>query len=55
MENVTSEHCCHLAEREFIDMYNEVVNEPRSFLVIDYRAPESRRFRKRFNEILQTT
>lgn len=55
LEKVASEHCCHLTEREFIDMYNEVINEPRSFLVIDYRAPEARRFRKRFNEILQTT
>ncbi len=54
LEKVASEHCCHLTEKQFIDMYHEVVREPRSFLVIDYRAPESRRFRKRFDEILDT-
>ena len=54
LEKVASEHCNHLTEKQFIDMYNEVMEEPRCFIVIDYKAPDASRFRKRFDTILET-
>lgn len=54
LEKVASEHCCHLTEKQFIDMYNEVMDSPRSFIVIDYKAPEESRFRHRFDKVLLT-
>jgi hypothetical protein len=54
LEKVASEHCNHLTEKQFIDMYNEVMDEKHCFIVIDYKAPEESRFRKRFNVVLET-
>jgi len=54
LEKIASEHCNHLTEKQFIDMYNEVMEEKHAFIVIDYKAMDEGRFRKKFDTILET-
>lgn len=45
LQKVAEAHCNHLTEKEFMAMYHDVTKEPYQFLVIDYKAPPSKRFR----------
>jgi hypothetical protein len=46
LAKIAEEHAGHLSTDEFIDVYNAVVlPKKHGFMVVDYKAPESRRFR----------
>jgi hypothetical protein len=50
---VAEEHAGHLSSDEFLKMYYEVMNKGKyEFLVVDYKAPEERRFRHKWDKII---
>jgi hypothetical protein len=50
---VAEEHAGHLNTDEFLRMYYTVMNKgTHEFLVVDYKAPEARRFRHKWDKII---
>jgi hypothetical protein len=50
---VAEEHAGHLSEKEFIKMYYDVIGKSKhQFIVVDYKAPEARRFRHNWDKII---
>jgi hypothetical protein len=53
LEKISAEHSCFLTEEAFIDMYNKIQAKGKhQFIVVDYKAPEDKRFRHNFNKII---
>lgn len=53
LEKIASEHANHLSEEEFIRMYHKILSMPgKNFIVVDYKAPEHRRFRHNWDKII---
>jgi GTPase SAR1 family protein len=53
LEKIAEEHSGHLSKDEFISMYYKIMNQPNHpFIVVDYKAPEERRFRDRWDKII---
>jgi Poxvirus A32 protein len=51
LQKVAEAHCNHMTEREFMDMYYDIMKEPYQFLVVDYKANPSKRFRHGWTRI----
>ncbi|NBR26423.1 MAG: hypothetical protein EBU08_22120 [Micrococcales bacterium] len=50
---VAEEHSGHLTKEQFMDMYHTVIGKGKhDFLLIDYKAPEEKRFRHNFDKII---
>ena len=50
---VAEEHAGHLTTDEFLKMYYEIMNKDKfQFIVVDYKAPEARRFRHNWDKII---
>jgi hypothetical protein len=50
---VAEEHAGHLSTDEFVSMYyNIMAKGPHEFIVVDYKAPEERRFRHNWDKII---
>lgn len=50
---VAEEHAGHLSTDEFIAMYYDIMRKgPHEFIVVDYKAPEDRRFRHKWDKII---
>ena len=50
---VAEEHAGHLSTDEFIRMYYNIMSKgPHEFVVVDYKAPEERRFRHKWDKII---
>lgn len=50
---VAEEHSGHLSSDEFIRMYYSIMRKgPHEFIVVDYKAPEERRFRHKWDKII---
>ena len=45
LQKVAEAHCNHLSAKEFMTMYHDIHKDPYQFLVVDYKAPPSKRFR----------
>ncbi len=50
---VAEEHAGHLSSDEFLKMYYKIMNSGKyEFVVVDYKAPEERRFRHKWDKII---
>lgn len=53
LAKVAEEHAGHLSTEEFMRMYYSVMGKGKhEFIVVDYRAPEDRRFRHKWDKIV---
>ena len=53
LSKVAEEHAGHLSTDEFMRMYYSVIGKGKhEFVVVDYKAPEARRFRHRWDKII---
>jgi len=53
LEKIASEHSCFLTEEAFVDMYNKIQAKGKhQFIVVDYKAPEDKRFRHNFDKVI---
>jgi hypothetical protein len=56
IEKLAQEHAGDLSTEQFIDMYYKVINSnPYQFLLIDYKAPQHKRFRLNFSKVIKLT
>lgn len=53
VSKVAIEHACHVESDTFKRMLASVHSTPHQFMLVDYRAPEERRFRHGFSRILK--
>jgi GTPase SAR1 family protein len=53
IEQVAEEHSGLLDEKEFIKMYDKILEDNRGYLFIDYKAPIKERFRDTINDIIK--
>lgn len=54
LEKIAEEHSCFLTNDQFINMYNIIQAKGKhQFIVVDYKAPESERFRDGFDKIIE--
>jgi len=50
---IAEEHSGHLTSDEFIRMYYSIMNKgPHEFITVDYKAPEEKRFRHKWDKII---
>jgi hypothetical protein len=50
---IAEEHAGHLSTEQFVRMYYTIMAKgPHEFIVVDYKAPEERRFRHNFDKII---
>ena len=50
---VAEEHSGHISKEQFLEMYHSVIGMGKhEFIVVDYKAPEDRRFRHKFDKII---
>jgi hypothetical protein len=50
---VAEEHAGHLSSDDFLKMYYDIMNKgEHEFIVVDYKAPEARRFRHKWDKII---
>jgi hypothetical protein len=53
---VAEEHAGHLSTEEFLRMYYHIMRKgPHQFITVDYKAPEERRFREKWDKIVTFT
>ena len=52
VEDVAKEHCGLLSEKEFVNMYNDIMKEKRGYLFIDFKADLKNRLRDTINDII---
>lgn len=53
LAKIAEEHANHLSHEEFMKMYHQVQASGRhQFILVDYKAPEERRFRHNFDKII---
>jgi len=53
LAKVAEEHSGHLSTDEFIKMYYDIMNKGKhQFIVVDYKAPEDKRFRHNWDKII---
>ena len=52
VEKIAEEHCGHLTKDEFMALYEKVHETPYTFMMIDYKVGDDKRFRKGFNEYI---
>lgn len=53
IEKIAEEHSGLMTKDEFVKMYKSIITkQPRNYLVIDYRAPVTERFKERFETVL---
>ena len=50
IEKIAQDHCGHLTERQFIDMYDAINAKPHNFLMINYKKPDHERFTEGFSK-----
>ena len=50
LQKVAEAHCNYMTEKEFIEMYYDIMKEPYQFLVVDYKANPGKRFRHGWNK-----
>jgi len=56
LEKIASEHCNHITESAFIDLYNKIQAKGKhQFILVDYKATEDARFRHNFDKIIRIT
>lgn len=54
IEKIAKEHCGDLSPEEFIRMYYSIIDSGNhQFMIIDYKAPHDKRFRKGFTKIIK--
>ena len=53
LNKIAEEHAGHLSTDEFIRMYYSIMNKgSHEFITVDYKAPEARRFRHKWDKII---
>ena len=56
IEKIAEEHSGLITKDEFIKMYKSIITkQPRNYLVIDYRAEPTERFKERFEKLIETS
>ena len=55
IEQVAEEHSGLLSEKEFINMYDDVMKTSHDYLFIDYKASLHNRFRQTINDVIKIT
>ena len=53
VEKIAEEHSCHLSKDQFIQIYEEIHKTPHTFMMIDYKEGDDKRFRSGFNHVIQ--
>jgi len=48
MEKIAQDHCGHMTEKEFLEMYDDINRTPHNFLMINYKKPDHERFTEGF-------
>lgn len=48
MSKIAEDHCGHLTEKEFLEMYEEINKKPHNFLMINYKKPDHERMTEGF-------
>jgi hypothetical protein len=52
VEKVAEEHSCFLTKDEFVDIYEFIHETPYTFMMIDYKVGDDKRFREGFNDFI---
>jgi hypothetical protein len=53
LNKIAEEHAGHLSTEEFVRMYYSIMNKgPHEFITVDYKAPEAKRFRHKWDKII---
>jgi hypothetical protein len=50
MCKIAEDHCGHLTEKEFLEMYDEINRKPHNFLMINYKKPDHERMTEGFTK-----
>ena len=53
VSKIAEEHSCHLTKDQFLKTYHDIMTSGKhQFLLVDYKAPEYRRFRHNFDTLI---